>query len=161
MISDVKPIIYVYICSLSIVHPQLPITPLPPLPKPPANCFKGTFRKTWKFLRGLIRSNQSINQISILPISTEEPGSVSRQRNQCSTEKRMKQLCNINGSSGVSLKLRLIQRDMSVDVSWSNWWMGGQQEVFPNRWGKRVKSSCTCVGLYPRELYTNSIVWSQ
>ena len=45
----------------------------------------------------------------------------------------------------------------------SNWngWTDRQWEVVPKRWGTRVKSSCTCVGLDPRDWQTIIIVWSQ
>ena len=40
--------------------------------------------------------NQSINQISIAPISPAKPGSVARQPNQCSTVKLKKQFRSID-----------------------------------------------------------------
>ena len=41
----------------------------------------------------------------------------------------------------------------------SNWnaWMDRQRQVVPERRGTRVKSSCTCVGLDPRDWQTNSL----
>ena len=44
-----------------------------------------------------------INQMSIAPISLAKAGSVSRQPNECSIAKSMKQFHGINGLSGVSL----------------------------------------------------------
>ena len=45
----------------------------------------------------------------------------------------------------------------------SNWngWMDRQWEVVPKRRSTRVKSSCGCVGLDPRDRQTNTFVWSQ
>ena len=61
----------------------------------------------------------SINQISIVPISHMEPGSVVRQLSQCSTAKLMKQFHGINGLSGVPVSKdeRPSQRDVFPDVS--------------------------------------------
>ena len=45
----------------------------------------------------------------------------------------------------------------------SNWngWTDRQLKVVPERRGTRVKSSCACVGLDPRDWQTNSFAWSQ
>ena len=48
---------------------------------------------------------QSINQISIAPISPAKPGSVARQPNQCSTAKSRKQFCNISRSRGMQASM--------------------------------------------------------
>ena len=63
--------------------------------------------------------NQSINQLSMEPISPKKPGSVARQPNQCSTAKPRKQFCNINRPSGmpVSMWERPSQRYVPSDVS--------------------------------------------
>ena len=66
---------------------------------------------TFKYIRHF---NQSINQISIAPISPAKPGSVARQRNQCPTANSRKQFHNINRPSGmpVSMRERWSQRDV-------------------------------------------------
>ena len=46
------------------------------------------------------------------------------------------------------------------DGKW-NGWMDRQWEVGPERQGTRVKSSCTCFGLDPRDWQTNAFAWSQ
>ena len=45
----------------------------------------------------------------------------------------------------------------------SNWngWTDRQWQVVPKRRGTKVKSSCTCVGLDPRDWHTIIVVWSQ
>ena len=45
----------------------------------------------------------------------------------------------------------------------SNWniWTDTQREVVPKRWSTRVKNSCTCVGLDPRDWQSNTFVLSQ
>ena len=45
----------------------------------------------------------------------------------------------------------------------SNWnvWIDRQQAVVAGRRGTRVKSSCTCVGLDPRDRQANCFAWSQ
>ena len=59
--------------------------------------------------------NQSINQISLAPVSLVWPGSMAWHPNQCSTAKLMKQIHNINRSLGmpVSMGERPGQKDMS------------------------------------------------
>ena len=84
---------------------------------------------------------------------------MARQPNQCSTAKSKKPYHNINRLSGmpVSIWERPSQRDVSSDVSeGSNWnvWTDRQQEVVPKGRGTRVKCSCTCVGLGPRDWQT-------
>ena len=46
-----------------------------------------------------VHIDQSISQISIVPIPPEQVGSVAQQRNQCSTAKSKKQFRNIDGPS--------------------------------------------------------------
>ena len=45
----------------------------------------------------------------------------------------------------------------------SNWngWKDRHQQVVPKRWGTRVETSCTTVGLDPRDWQTNSFASSQ
>ena len=50
---------------------------------------------------------------------------------------------------------------MFLEGSHWNGWMDRQQEVVPKRQSTRVKSSCTCVGLDPRDWRTIILVWSQ
>ena len=63
--------------------------------------------------------NQSINQLSIAPISPMKPGSVARQPNQCLTAKSRKQFRNINRpwEMTVSMGERPSQRYVSSDIS--------------------------------------------
>ena len=42
-----------------------------------------------------------------------------------------------------------------------NGWIDRQREVVPKKQNTRVKSSCTCVDLDPRDRQTNAFVWSQ
>ena len=61
--------------------------------------------------------NQSINQISIAPISPAKPGSVARQPNQCSTAKSRKQFRYINRPWGVTVSMREGQiKEMCVQI---------------------------------------------
>ena len=112
--------------------------------------------------------NQSINQsiTYIVPISLLKPGSVTRQPNWCSTAKLMK-LFVISTSHWVCRYLwgkgQVKEMFLQMFLKDSNWngWMDRWQEVVPKRRGTRVKSSCACVGLDPRDWQTNSFVWSQ
>ena len=84
-----------------------------------------SFHDTRSVFRGQIckqslhSSYQSINQISIAPISPAKPGSVARQPNQCSTANSRKQFCNMNEPKGMTVSMgeRPSQRDVSSDVS--------------------------------------------
>ena len=112
-------------------------------------------------------SIKSINQTSITPISPVKPGSVAQQTNQCSTVKSRKQFHGLNGPSGVQVSMveRSSQRDVSSDAFWwyqKNGWMERNiVRLFQRDKGIRVKISCTCVGLDPREWQTIFVVWSQ
>ena len=59
----------------------------------------------WAALSQFNSIYQSINQISIAPITPAKPGSVAQQPNQCSTAKLKKQLCNINRPSGMLVSM--------------------------------------------------------
>ena len=52
---------------------------------------------------------------------------------------------------------------LQIFLEGSNWtgWTDRQWEVIPKRWGTRVKSSSTSIGLDPRDWQTIIIVWSQ
>ena len=75
--------------------------------------------------------NQYIKQISIVPISPREPGSVTGQPNQSSTAKLMNQLYNINRSSGTLVSMGKGQvKEMCLEMfpkgcNWSAEQMGG------------------------------------
>ena len=110
--------------------------------------------------------NQSINQTYIASISQAKPGSVARQPNQCSTAKSRKQFSHINMSSGMSVlwgKGQVKEMCRQMFLKGSNWicWTKKQREVVPKRRGTTVKSSCTIIGLDPRDWQTIIIVWSQ
>ena len=109
--------------------------------------------------------NQSINQ-SIAAISPTKPGSVAQQPNQCSVAKPMKHFHGINRLSVVRVSRGKGQvKDMCLQMflEGSNWngWTDRLRQVVPEIWRKRVKSSCTCVGLDPRDWQTNSFAWFQ
>ena len=86
--------------------------------------------------------------------------------NWCSTAKSRKQFRNINGPSTVVLclwgkdQVKEMCLEIFFEVSNGNGWTDRQWQVFPNRRGRRVKTSCTCVGLDPRDQQTNFFVWS-
>ena len=107
----------------------------------------------------------SINQSNFY-ISPVEPRSVVQQLSQCSTTKSKKQFRNIKGSSGmlVTMGKRPSHRDGTLmfleDSNW-NGWTHGHWEVIPKRRSTRVQSSCTCVGLDPRDWQTIIFVQSQ
>ena len=111
--------------------------------------------------------NQSINQISIAPLSQAKPSLVAWQPNRCSTAKLMKQFRNISEGHRACWCLwgtgQVKEMCLQMFLEGSNWngWMGRQREVVQKRQGTRVKSSCACVGLVPRDRQTNSLVWSQ
>ena len=111
--------------------------------------------------------NQSINQTSIVPISPAKPGSVARQRNQCSTAESRKQFRNIKRPWGVWRYLwgkgQIKEMCLQIFLEGRNWtcWTDRQRQVVPKRRGTRVKSSSTSIGLDPRDWQTNIIVWSQ
>ena len=56
-------------------------------------------------MRQVLWLNESINQISIAPISLAKSGSVAQQPNLCSTAKLKKAFHNINGPSGVPVSI--------------------------------------------------------
>ena len=105
--------------------------------------------------------NQSINQISIVPISLAQPGSVAQQVSQCSTAIAKKQFHNINMPSGmlVCMRKRPSQTDVFSGVSWR----------LQLRWLKRqiagrcatVKCPYAYIGLDHRDQQSDSFVWSQ
>ena len=117
------------------------------------------------FFNSFIRFTiESINQISIAPISPAKPGSTFwisvQQQNQ-------------RHSSVTSMGLRSCQclweqgqvKEMCLEIflGGSNWngWTDRQWGVVPERQSTGVKSSCTCVGPDPRDWQTNSLAWSQ
>ena len=65
----------------------------------------------------------------------------------------------IYGGKAISKRCVLIQ----IFLKGSNWagWTDRQRQVVPKRWGTKVKSSSTCIGLDPRDWQTVIIVWSQ
>ena len=103
---------------------------------------------------------QSINQMSVAPRSPAKPGSAARQLNQCSTAKSKQRFRDINRPSGilVSTEESPSQRDVSLQMflESSNWngWTDRHLQVVPKRQVTRVKRSCTCIGLDPRDWQT-------
>ena len=62
--------------------------------------------------------NQSINLMGIAPILLQQPGSLARQARQCPPGKPIKQLCNINGPSGVLVLGSMRERPSHREPSW-------------------------------------------
>ena len=109
----------------------------------------------WRtFSTGSYQNNvQSINHSSIVPISPAQ------QPNRSSTAKLKKQFCNINGPSGVLVftgespsQWDASRRFLKVVTEMAEWTDTGR--LFQR--DRRVKSSCACVGLDPRDQQTKS-----
>ena len=107
-------------------------------------------------------SQQSINQISMTPISLTKPGAVVRQPNRCSA-KSTKQLRNINRPSGMLVlwgKGQVREMCLQMFLGSSNWngWMDRQREVVPKETRHESERACASVGLVPKDQQTNSFV---
>ena len=80
--------------------------------------------------------NQSINQISVAPISPVKPDSVAWQPHQCSTIKLMKRFRNINGPSGMLVsmgkKAKLTRCVLRRSRMCQMKWLKGQPSILHN-----------------------------
>ena len=113
--------------------------------------------------------NQSINQSNFYSanIPGQEPGSVARQPNRCSTAKSRKQLSKINWpwgeivSMGGKAKSKRCVFRYFLKVATELTERTDSGRLFQKRQGTRVKSSSTSIGLDPRDWQTIIVVWSQ
>ena len=111
--------------------------------------------------------NQSINHTSTAPISPAKPGSLAVTAESVFNS-------NIDANSSVTSKGhgewrylwgkgQVKELFLLIFHKGSNWygWTYRQLQVVPKRRGTRVKSSCTSIGLDPRDWQTIIVVWSQ